>query len=252
MKLRQSVHLVQLDHLKKHDCTLTCPRRVDEWICDERWNTLACSTGTLRPAMDDASSTMTNEGDSSVSEWLRHLESGDGHAAQQLWDHFFDKLVRQAENRLRNCPLAATGPEDIVVSVFESLWRGAREGRLKKVQNRDELWWLLLAITHRKVVSHRRQESAQKRGGKNAIKRHAPELQEVVSDELPPDYWPAFEDECRRLLSLLRDEQLRQIAVLRLGGCSIQDICAQLVISQATAGRKLRLIRATWENEMQR
>ena len=33
--------------------------------------------------------------------WLRSLEAGDGEAAEKLWRHFFDDVVRLARARLR-------------------------------------------------------------------------------------------------------------------------------------------------------
>ena len=103
--------------------------------------------------------------DSSVSQWISGLHEGDGTSIERLWDRYAQCLVALAKQRLRNVPLRTADEEDIAASVFESLCRGASEGRLKDLNNRDELWWLLLALTRRKVANHVRRETAEKRGG---------------------------------------------------------------------------------------
>lgn len=73
----------------------------------------------------------------SVTAWLKALKKGDAAAAQELWQRYFTKLIDQAEARIRNCPQGSLEAEDIAVSVFESLWRGANEGRFQDLHNRD-------------------------------------------------------------------------------------------------------------------
>jgi hypothetical protein len=77
-------------------------------------------------------------------------------------------LVNLAKNRIGEFPLAMTDEEDVALSVFGSICRGAAEGRFTDVTTRDELWWLLLRITKQKVVNHIRREPAVKRRGNPA------------------------------------------------------------------------------------
>jgi DNA-directed RNA polymerase specialized sigma24 family protein len=53
-------------------------------------------------------------------------------------------------------------------------------------------------------------------------------------------------DECRRLLGLLRDRGLAQVAMLRMEGYTNQELADQLGCSLRTVARKLELIRRTW------
>lgn len=192
----------------------------------------------------------------SVTAWVKALQEGEADAAQNLWKRYFEKLVTQAEARIRNCPQGTIEAEDIAVSVFESLWRGANEGRFHNLHNRDELWWLLLALTKRKVASHIRKETALKRGGNktqkslNSDENSGYTFQELVSDEPTPEYLAMLQEEYENLLSNLRDDRLREIAVLRLEGYTSQEISKQLEISVPTVTRKLRLIRAAWSKEL--
>ncbi len=187
----------------------------------------------------------------SVTDWLHSLESDDSEAIQRLWDRYFDKLVELAGRRAKH----SADDESIASSVFASLWRGARAGRFRKVQNRDELWWLLLKLTRMKIADDSRKRSAQKRGGNiphvalSKDSEHGATFEELVSQEPTPDDLVALDEEFSRLLSDLRDDQLRRIAILRMEGYSHEEIASELDVSTATVARKLRLIRGTWATE---
>ena len=208
---------------------------------------------------ESASKAISGSEQPSVSDWVCRLKDGDAEAAQRLWDRYFQKLVEQAEKRIssHNCPEGAVVPEDVAASVFESLWKGANRGRFQHVTARDELWWLLLAMTRRKVVSHIRHSMAQQRfPGKISTSLSSATLssaspsslyQELVSNEPTVESVVMMRDQFSFLLSLLRDDKLRQIAVLKLEGHSNEEICRILDVSSATATRKVRLIRETWQ-----
>ena len=209
---------------------------------------------TVKDDPESASKAISGSEQPSVSDWVCRLKDGDAEAAQRLWDRYFQKLVEQAEKRIssHNCPEGAVVPEDVAASVFESLWKGANRGRFQHVTARDELWWLLLAMTRRKVVSHIRHSMAQQRfPGKIAASLSSVSpgslYQELVSDEPTAESVVMMRDQFSFLLSLLRDDKLRRIAVLKLEGHSNEEICRILDVSSATATRKLRLIRETWQ-----
>lgn len=199
-----------------------------------------------------------NPGNKSVSFWLQNLKGGDAAAgAQALWDHFFERLLKHIESRVRraNTPQGMVEPEDVTASVFESLWRGAQEGRFAEITNRDDLWWQLLALSKQKVANHIRREMAQKRfPGHIPLSLSETEegkaLIDLISEEPTPEFTAICEEECERLLGLLRDDVLRQIAVYKLQGYKNSEICEELNISSATVTRKLGVIRRTWASEL--
>ena len=102
----------------------------------------------------------------SIDELFVRLKSGEAQAAQVLWDEYSVALVNLAKQRIGEFPLAMTDEEDVALSVFGSICRGAAEGRFTDITTRDELWWLLLRITKQKTVNHIRRELAVKRRGK--------------------------------------------------------------------------------------
>jgi DNA-directed RNA polymerase specialized sigma24 family protein len=134
-------------------------------------------------------------------------------------------------------------------------------GRLENVQNRDDLWWLLLAITKRKVVDYIRHETAQKRGAgrilpeselnANVDDSKGFALDQLIGDELTPEFVVMLEEQHNRLLGMLRDDRLRQIAVFRIEGFTVPEIAADLRLSTRSIERKLQLIRGVWSKELE-
>jgi len=171
------------------------------------------------------------------------------------------RLVELARRRLKDAPKRVADEEDIAASVFHSLCRGAAAGRFQNVKNRDDLWWLLLAITKQKVVDHVRRETAQKRGAGrvqlesglngNADDSHGFALDRLVGDEPTPEFVLMLEEQHQRLLGLLRDDRLRQIAVFRIEGFTVPEIAEDLRVSTRSIERKLQLIRGVWSKELE-
>jgi RNA polymerase sigma factor (sigma-70 family) len=194
----------------------------------------------------------------SVSQWIHQLKAGEADAAQQLWDRYAAQLVAAARRKLGDAPKRAADEEDVAQSVFNSLCRGAAAGRIQNVRTRDDLWWLLLAITRQKVVDHIRRETAEKRGAGRVLAETACaagptgafSLDQLMSEEPTPDYLVALAEEHRRLLGLLRDDRLRRIAESRIEGYTVEEIAADLSISTRSVERKLQLIRNVWTREL--
>jgi RNA polymerase sigma factor (sigma-70 family) len=193
----------------------------------------------------------------SISEWLGQLKSGEVEAAQNLWNRYSEELLRVAKWRLGASPRRTGDEEDVALSVFGSLFRGMAEGRLDNISSRDELWWVLLSITRRKAVDHIRRETAQKRhhqpnqpGGQHGLgppySSHF-SLNDLVSSNPTPEFVAALEEQYQRLLALLRNDQLREIAALRLEGYNIAEIAQKVAASQRAVERKLHLIRTKWK-----
>jgi DNA-directed RNA polymerase specialized sigma24 family protein len=192
----------------------------------------------------------------SIDELFVRLKSGESQAAQILWDEYSVALVNLAKHRIGKFPLAMTDEEDVALSVFGSICRGAAEGRFTDVTTRDELWWLLLRITKQKVVNHIRRERAVKRRGKplfeiqNGSSNSELCVEDLASRAPSPGFLLALEEEYARLMRSLRDDCLRTIVGLRIEGYSIKEIAERLSIGERTVERKLQLIRAKWTREL--
>lgn len=200
------------------------------------------------------------QADGSITGWIGRLKTGDAEAAQRLWERYFQRLVDLAREKLPRICRRGADEDDVAQSVFIALCNGAETGRLEQLANRDDLWWFLLAATRQKIVDHVRAETAQKRdAGRvqsiNQLRRGlgaagAPRLEDILSSEPSPELIAMLEDEQRRLLGLLRDDQLRQVATLRIEGYAIDEIAERVGIAPRSVKRKLNLIRNTWANEV--
>jgi RNA polymerase sigma factor (sigma-70 family) len=194
----------------------------------------------------------------SVTQWLGALRGGDLEAAQPLWDRYFARLVRLAQARLRTRrgPGAAEDEEDAALSAFDSFCRAATEGRFPRLDDRNDLWRVLVAITERKAADQVRRARRLKRGGGRVrteadLAAGGPDdepagLAGVAGPEPSPEFAAEFAEEYRRLFEVLRDEDLRRIAVWKLEGHTVEEIAAQLGCARRTVARRLELIRTLW------
>jgi DNA-directed RNA polymerase specialized sigma24 family protein len=192
----------------------------------------------------------------SVTALIERLKAGDGVAAEQIWESYFRRLVGLARHKLQGAPRAAADEEDVALSAFVSFCRGAEQGRFPRLDDRDDLWQLLVLLTARKAYRLLQHERRLKRGG-GAV-RHTSALTEeegaglaeVVGREPTPAFAAEVAEECRRLLDLLGDEELRGVAVAKMEGHTNQEIAARLGVVEKTVERKLRVIRGLWEQEV--
>ena len=94
-----------------------------------------------------------------------NLKAGDLAAAQPLWERYFQRLVRLARQKLRagHRSGADADAEDAALNVFDSFCDGVARGRFPQLDDRDDLWRLLVTITTHKVTDHARRHGRQKR-----------------------------------------------------------------------------------------
>jgi DNA-directed RNA polymerase specialized sigma24 family protein len=191
-----------------------------------------------------------------VTIWLEQLKAGDPAAVKPLWDGYFTRLVALARARLRSLPRAAADEEDVALSAFDSFCRGVGEGRFPRLDDRDDLWQVLFVITTRKAIGLVRHATCDKRGGQavfapsGAANSPAPNaLAEVAAAGPPPELAAEVAEECARLLGLLGDGRLRQVAIWKMEGYTNEEIAGKLNRSIPTVERKLAAIRTIWERE---
>jgi DNA-directed RNA polymerase specialized sigma24 family protein len=192
---------------------------------------------------------MVSEG--SVTRWLGPLQEGDPSAAQQLWERYFLSLVELARKRLRQARPRAADAEDVALSAFDSFCRNAEQGRFPQLLDRDDLWRLLAVITVRKASHLLRDEGRHKRGGSPAPagEDQANLLEQIISREPTPELAAQMTEEYERLLHLLGDQQLRQVAVWRMEGHTVEEIAVRAGCAPRSVKRKLQVIRNLWEHE---
>ncbi|MDR3622550.1 MAG: ECF-type sigma factor [Paludisphaera borealis] len=187
----------------------------------------------------------------SVTHWLGDLKVGDMAAAQPLWERYFGQLVVLARAKLRRLPRsgAEQDEEDAALSAFNSFCAGAARGKFPKLDDREDLWKLLVVITARKAFAQAGRQRRLKRGGGRIVEEadsNAKGLDLVAGPEPTPEFAAMVAEEYRRLLDALEDDGLREVAVRRMEGYTCDEIADRLGCARRTVARRLDLIRQTW------
>ncbi|APW60803.1 ECF-type sigma factor [Paludisphaera borealis] len=194
---------------------------------------------------------MGDEDRGSVTHWLGDLKVGDMTAAQPLWERYFGQLVVLARAKLRRLPRsgAEQDEEDAALSAFNSFCAGAARGKFPKLDDREDLWKLLVVITARKAFAQAGRQRRLKRGGGRIVEEgdsNVKGLDLVAGPEPTPEFAAMVAEEYRRLLDALEDDGLREVAVRRMEGFTCDEIADRLGCARRTVARRLDLIRQTW------
>jgi RNA polymerase sigma factor (sigma-70 family) len=187
---------------------------------------------------------------------MDQVRRGDESAITRLWNDYYQQLVRIAALRLPSQMRRSGDEEDIALSAFHSFISGVRKEQFPELSEPNNLWGLLITLTGRKVQAHLRHQTRKKRGsgdvrGESVFLAADGEPNSggissvpgvAQSAEIQAELSEAYE----LLLEQLNDEQLQQIAVMRMDGYLVDEIAEQLTISKRAVERRLQLIRKLW------
>jgi DNA-directed RNA polymerase specialized sigma24 family protein len=192
----------------------------------------------------------------SVSVWVQRLSSGDkGLPAEKLWERYYGRLVALARGKLVGLPRRAADEEDVALSAFDSFCRGALRGSFPELNDRDNLWRILVTITARKAYQLKLKSGRRKRGGNTVLDEAALaayggngeiELEQFIASEPTPEFAAQAAEEFQHLLACLPSDRLKNLAVWKMEGFTHEEIAAKLACVPRTVNRNLLLIRALW------
>lgn len=194
--------------------------------------------------------------DGSVTHWIHEIQHGNREAAQQLWQKFYSRLVNLARARLNSTNRRVADEEDVALSAFDTFYRTAEAGKFPDLADRDGLWRLLVRITANKVLDQQKLLGRQRRGGgnvrgesvfKNQFGETFDALSQIIGDQPTPDFVAAMTEQFERLLNVLDDEELKEMAIAKMEGYSVKEISEQTNRSVRTVERRLQLIRTKLE-----
>ena len=188
---------------------------------------------------------MASSDTQSVTRLIRAAQQDRASAVGPLLAAYFDRLVQLARQRLQNLPGMANYDEDVALRSFYSVYRRVRDPeRPLQLMGRDDLWRLLAARTISRAI--------------DLIRRHRPgevpndyNLEQLLTREPTPEEAAATADECRRLLDLLDEPELRQIALWKVEGFTNEEIAVRLDCVTRTVERKVHRIRLLWKHELE-
>ncbi|TWT91996.1 ECF-type sigma factor [Stieleria varia] len=191
----------------------------------------------------------------SVSLLLQQLKTGDEFASTEIWKRYIEQLLPLAREKLKGLRSSCADEDDILLSVFDRFFRAVKEERFAHLQNREDLWQVLLVLTDRRIADQFRKSHAQKRGGGKIVSlddvilsesTHSDNLMELADRGPTPEFATAFANQLEVALERLDEGSSREVAVLRMEGYSTKEIGEQLGISLSAVERKLRMIRDVW------
>ena len=189
--------------------------------------------------------------DGSITVLLQVLKNGlEEEAAQDLFQRYFQKLEQLARPRVANLQLHDRDEQDVAQVVMTQFFLGVREGRFPKLNDRDDLWQVLMLILERRVIDlcKRAREPVCNEFQILATDSDGSPcagIDTVASTDPSPETIVELKEELHRRLEQL-PAVLRQVAVWRLEGRSNAEIAGLLDRSVSRVEHKLRLIRQIW------
>ena len=195
--------------------------------------------------------------ENSITAWLEGLQAGEERAGQELFEQYFEQLVRLARKKLDGSARREADEEDVALSAFKSFFLGVEHGRYPRLRDRGDLWRLLVTITEHKAIDQIRRQKSQKRGGGNVrgesiFLRGDDENQDGLAQIAAPDaeFAEQLTAQCRRLLEMLEEDDLRQVALLKMEGLETEEIAQKINRTVRTVQRRLKLIQDIWSEEL--
>src|SRR5262249_30795648 len=138
---------------------------------------------------------------------------------------------------------------------FHTFCQGVRDDRFPRLDDRDNLWALLVTITARKARRLRLYHLRDKRGG-GKIRDEAAlagttemSLEEFIADDPSPEVVAQAAEESERLLAGLPGKDWRALVQAKMEGYTNEEIAARLGCSLRGVERRLRLIREFWSRD---
>jgi len=178
----------------------------------------------------------------------RRLLSGNDSGAWDVFDRFFEKLRRLVEQRMSRRLKRHEDSEDIVMSAFESFFRGVDEQRFR-IDDSGALWMLLRTITLHKLFTHEDAAKAKKRGGDNHQEYR--DMAGLAGRDPTPSDAAIVLDLVEEVLGGL-EPAYGEVLRLRLTGCTEHEIAKEMGCGREAVRYKLRRVRERLEHVLNR
>ncbi len=175
--------------------------------------------------------------DASDQTLVRAVRNGDQRAATELYDRYARRAFGLVYTQMSNWLATVTEPDDIVQSVFKSVFRGVTSGRYEAPEG-NTLWSLIAVIAVRKTTGRARHHSATIRDSN----RNVP-LESLGDSELAQTYdCQGLALDFKETLESLRESDQR-VLLARIQGHSVEEIADRIGRTTRTVERSLQRIR---------
>ena len=191
---------------------------------------------------------------SSVTEWIGGLKKGSAEASAKIWHRYVEQLVREADRRLKNMSRRAVAEDDIAQEAFAAFFRGVGRQHFSKLEDRHDLWQVLIMLADRRAKDYMRRQLGPERGlgqvrGDSVMERPRDQtasrpvgFDELAAPPVAPESAEALIRLIQRSFPELGDEELQRIALDRAANYTVAEIAERHSISRRTAERKIELI----------
>jgi DNA-directed RNA polymerase specialized sigma24 family protein len=175
-------------------------------------------------------------------------------AASLIWQRYFRDLLDLARRNLSPRVRRRVDEEDIVVSMFDSFCARQARGEYD-LAGCDELWRLLVTITLRKASNARRNHHREKRNvaleeslvtDRNDSSCPGWALEQMDAGAPSPAEAAVLNEALERRLEMLKDAELREIALWRLEGYTNREIADRIKRTERAVERRVERIRQKW------
>lgn len=199
--------------------------------------------------MSAATQINTDEDIGSVSYWLKELKTGDSLAVEAIWYRYYQRVVELASRKMKVNPDRAVDGEDIAQLAMHRFCTNATLGCYPNLDDREQLWDLLVVFTLNRIRKHLRACNRLKRSGQHSQVFEFSQL-EVLKDLQTPEAPTIMADMVDAWLNRLDQEdpsgQLKQIAIWSMDGISGSDVARILKKRKSFVLHQIRLIRLLW------
>jgi DNA-directed RNA polymerase specialized sigma24 family protein len=189
----------------------------------------------------------------SVSGWISKMRSGDPDAIRSLVERYFSKIAQYSDHRIKNGIRVTDDGEDIAVTVLEIITRKVASGELPDLQDRDDLWLMMILIAQRSVIDRQRSELRRKKLASSMVtmtdllESYNIELSEFLAQDDPKQKLVEILECWDDLVRSLPDDRSRQIAHLKMQGKTNKEIGEILEMVSRTVDRKVNSISNQWQ-----
>jgi RNA polymerase sigma-70 factor (ECF subfamily) len=196
------------------------------------------------------SETATMAEDPSFDELIERLRKGDNAAATRVFHRFQRRLIAVTYQHLESRLAAKVDPEDVVQSVFRTLFNRLAEGQFQ-LEDWDSLWGLLTRIALRKCSKwsdyfHTQGRDINREVSPPAATDQSESGWEFIDREPTPHEAVTLAETLDEILRGLNERE-RKIAILKLEGCNLSEIAERVPCTFRKANQVLEHIRGRLE-----
>ena len=183
--------------------------------------------------------------------WIQAIRDRDGETLADFWSRYGCRLVRLADNNLQEQLRRRVDAEDMAQSAIRTFLRRVKDGQFQ-LDDDEQLWSLLCAITLNKVRMAARFHLRQKRG---LDREHAliddADLASTLSRSPESEDAAVLIELVQQAIDDTSDEQERQVLQYKLEEMPNSEIASRVGCSERTVRRMLERIRQRLEGLLQ-